>query len=78
MPEAHTRPDPSLIPFERPRCPRCSGRMMLARISPASQGYDSRIFQCAKCNHTQTRTVANDPMKSETAGRIYSEFKAPE
>jgi hypothetical protein len=52
--------------------------MMLARISPASQGYDSRIFQCAKCNHTQTRTVAHDSMKSETAGRIYSEFKAPE
>ncbi|WP_249134767.1 response regulator [Bradyrhizobium sp. AUGA SZCCT0222] len=52
--------------------------MMLARISPASESYDSRTFVCTKCDHTQTRTVARDPMKSETAGWQYSELKAPE
>lgn len=51
---------------------------MLARNSPASKGYDSRTFECAKCDHTLTRDVARDPMKSETAGWQYSELKAPE
>ena len=78
MPEPHTRPESSLIPIERPRCPKCSDRMMLARNSPASKGYDSRTFECAKCDHTLTRDVARDPMKSETAGWQYSELKAPE
>ncbi|MBR1229606.1 response regulator [Bradyrhizobium sp. AUGA SZCCT0176] len=78
MPQPHARAEPSLIPIERPRCPKCSNRMMLARISPASESYDSRTFECTKCDHTQTRTVARDPMKSETAGWQYSELKAPE
>jgi hypothetical protein len=78
MPQSHTRPEPSLIPIERPRCPQCSNRMMLAGISPASEGYDSRTFACTKCDHMLTRTVARDPMKSETAGWRYSELKAPE
>ena len=52
--------------------------MMLAGISPASEGYDSRTFSCTKCDYRLTRTVARDPMKSETAGWQYSELKAPE
>jgi hypothetical protein len=51
--------------------------MLLAMISPALEGYDSRTFECAKCNHTMTRTVARDPM-SEKSGWQYSELKAPE
>ena len=78
MPQSHTRPDPSLIPIERPRCPKCSNRMMLTSIDPASQGYDCRRFECAKCDYTLMRIVARDPMKSETAGWQYSELKAPE
>ena len=77
MPQPNTRPEPSLIPIERPRCPQCSNRMSLAMISPASEGYDSRTFECAKCNHTMTRTVARDPM-SDRSGWQYSELKAPE
>jgi hypothetical protein len=50
----------------------------LASISLGSEGYESRTFECAKCNHTLTRTVARDPMKSETAGWQHSELKAPE
>jgi hypothetical protein len=78
MPQSHTLPEPSLIPIERPCCPKCSNRMMLAGISPASEGYDSRTFSCTKCDYVLTRTVARDPMKSETAGWQYSELKAPE
>jgi len=52
--------------------------MMLNRISSASEGYDSRTFECTKCDHLLTRTVARDPMRSETAGWQYSELKAPE
>ena len=78
MPQSHTRPEPTLIPIERPRCPKCSNRMMLASISPAAEGFDSRTFECAKCDHTLTRTVARDPMKSEAAGWQYSARKAPE
>src|SRR5260370_35416477 len=32
MPDAFIRPDPSLLPLERPRCSKCQGRMMLAHI----------------------------------------------
>ena len=32
MPEAHARPGPSLVPIERPRCPKCQDRMGLRRI----------------------------------------------
>jgi transposase-like protein len=74
----HTGPEPSLILIERPRCPKCSNRMMLAKTSPISSGYDSHTFECANCNHTLTRSVARDPMKSKAAGWQYSELTAPE
>ena len=52
--------------------------MMMTKMVPASEGYDSRTFECGKCHHTLTLTVARDPMKSVTAGWQYSELKAPE
>jgi len=78
MPQSRTRPEPSLIPIARPRCPKCSNQMMLASINSASEGHDSRTFECTKCDHSLTRIVARDPMKSETAGWQYSELRAPE
>src|SRR5712671_6844852 len=63
MPQFHTRTEPSLLPIECPRCPKCqSGHMMLARITPGPGGSDLRTFECPKCNHTH-RTLAEDPMK---------------
>jgi hypothetical protein len=44
----YTRPEPSLLPIERPRCPKCQGRMMLARIEPSPDGSDLRTFECPK------------------------------
>jgi hypothetical protein len=35
--------------------------MMLARISPGPEGYDSRTFECAKCDHVLTLKVSSRP-----------------
>lgn len=69
----------SISSLERPRCPNCQTRMMLARIAPGPSGYDLRTFECAKCNHVDCRTVANDPMKYGAAqGWIAGELRPPE
>ena len=74
----HRRPDPSLLPIERPRCPRCQSRMALSRIEPGSGGADLRTFECPKCEHIQ-RVVAADPLKSDNAtGSRNSELKPPQ
>ena len=77
MPEHYTRPDPSLLPIERPRCPKCQGRMMLARIEPGPAHNDLRTFECPKCEHV-LRTTAQDPMKSGSTGWQHSGLKAPD
>ena len=69
--------EPSLIPIERPRCPACQGRMMLARIEPSPGGADLRTFECPKCEHVQ-KMLVEDPMKSGKAGWINSALQAPE
>ena len=72
------RPDPSLIPIERPRCPQCQGRTMLALIEAGPGHSDLRTFECPKCDHT-FRVVVEDPMKSDkAAGWQNSELKPPE
>jgi hypothetical protein len=74
--EAHTRPDPSLVPIERPRCPECQGRMMLARIEPGPNGSDLPTFECSKCEHVH-RVLAEDPMKSAKAQWHYNNLNSP-
>jgi hypothetical protein len=78
MPEFQTRPDPSLLPIERPRCPKCQNRMLLARIMPGPKGYDLRNFECDKCDQVVTRTVATDPMKSDVTGWLNGELGSEE
>jgi hypothetical protein len=78
MPESHSRSSgPSLTAIERPRCPKCEHRMSLARIMPGPEGYDLRNFECDKCDHVITVTVATDPMKSEATGWLAGELKLP-
>jgi hypothetical protein len=76
MSEPHTRPDPSLIPIERPRCPMCQGRTMLARIEPGPNGSDLRTFECPKCNNVH-KVLVEDPMKSDTSSWLAGELKPP-
>src|SRR3981081_2694070 len=63
MPEAFIRSDPSLLSIERPRCPKCQGRMMLARIEPGPAHSDLRTFECQKCEHVH-KMLVEDPLKS--------------
>ena len=75
MPLAYST-EPSLLPTERPRCPKCQGRMMLARIGPGPNGSDLRTFECPKCEHVEKRLV-EDPMNSAKPGWQNSGLKAP-
>ena len=63
MSQAYPRPDPSLLPIERPRCPVCEGRMNLAGIAPGPDGSDLRTFECSRCGGVH-KVLAEDPMKS--------------
>jgi hypothetical protein len=76
MPESHHHSEPSLLPIERPRCPKCNGRMMLARIEPGPSHTDLRTFECLKCAHVHKTTV-EDPMKSQSNGWLAGELKPP-
>jgi DNA polymerase III alpha subunit (gram-positive type) len=77
MPDFQSRPSQSTPPaLERPRCPKCQSRMMLARIMPGPPGYDLRNFECDKCDHVLTITVADDPMNG-SVGWLAGELKPP-
>jgi hypothetical protein len=69
--------EPSLLPIERPRCPKCQGRMMLARIELGPHGSDLRTFECAKCDHIH-KMLAEDPLKSFANGWLAGELKPPQ
>jgi hypothetical protein len=51
--------------------------MNLARIMPGPKGYDLRNFECGKCDHVITVTVATDPMKSDSLGWLAGELRHP-
>jgi hypothetical protein len=68
--------DPSLIPIERPHCPKCLARMMLAHIEHGPAGSDLRTFECPKCEQVQKR-LAEAPIESEKA-ELNSERRLPE
>jgi hypothetical protein len=67
MPAAYNHIGPSLLPIERPRCPKCQGRMMLARIELAPAHCDLRTFECQKCEQVHKIRV-EDPLKSANIG----------
>jgi hypothetical protein len=75
MPLPHST-EPSLLPIERPRCPKCQGRMMLARIAPGPDHSDLRTFECPKCEHVERRLV-EDPMNSAKPGWQNSGLQPP-
>ena len=76
MPLAHST-EPSLLPIERPRCPKCQARMMLARIELGPNHSDLRTFECPKCEHVH-KMVVEDPMTSAKPRWQNSGLRAPE
>jgi hypothetical protein len=77
MPGSFTRAEQSQLTIERPRCPKCQGRMMLARIEPGPNHSDLRTFECPECEHVQ-KTLVEDPLRSSHTGWMASELKPPE
>jgi hypothetical protein len=71
----HSNVPPAAI--ESPRCPRCYGRMMLARTRPRRLNFDARTFECVRCDHVETTLVAADPMRSDTLGWLLGELRSP-
>ena len=53
----HAKSDPPHI--YRPLCPHCrKATMALTRIEPDGPGMDSRTFECARCQHSETVLVS--------------------
>ena len=72
----------SIIPFiaiERPACPKCQARMLLARIAPVRLGVDLNTFECEVCDHVlETLTASEDPMQSKIVRRwIQGDLHSP-
>jgi hypothetical protein len=68
------KPDPELLPIHRPRCPKCSVRMITAGISPGPEGFEQRSFECLKCGHAESKMVACDPLNSDALGWLTGEL----
>jgi hypothetical protein len=66
-----------LTAIERLRCPRCQTRMMLERVSSGPIGFEHRLFECPKCDHVEISVTASDPFKSNVAGWLDGEIRAP-
>jgi hypothetical protein len=51
--------------------------MMLERVSSGPIGFEHRLFECPKCDHVEISVTASDPFKSNTAGWLDGELRAP-
>jgi len=61
------KPDPELLPIQRPRCLKCSMRVIATDVTPTPCGFEHRTFECLKCGHSETRRLAADPVKTHAA-----------
>ncbi len=61
------KPDPELLPTQRPRCPKCQMRMISIEVTAAAEGFEDRTFECMKCGHAETRRMVADPLASPAA-----------
>jgi hypothetical protein len=52
--------------------------MITSAVSDGPEGLEQRTFECAKCGHTETRTVVYGPLESNAAGWIKGELRRPQ
>ena len=76
-------PDPQTLTLShraaaRPRCPKCQSRMEVQRITTARPGFEYWTLRCVECGLINEAQVSADPMKSDAAGRVDSDLRAPE
>jgi tRNA(Ile2) C34 agmatinyltransferase TiaS len=71
------KPDPVLLPVQRPRCPRCQARMSTIDLSPGPEGFEHRTVECSKCGYSEETVAACDPLRSNAVGWLASELKPP-
>jgi hypothetical protein len=76
---ALARTKASLMINQRPRCLNCQTKLMLARITSGTSGFDIRTFECPACDQVHQIVVEPiDPMKSlQIAGWFRGELQAP-
>ena len=60
MTEFLSRHEQTKACIQRPACPKCHARMMLARIMPAGVGFNLRLFECPECEHVREVLVETD------------------
>jgi len=73
------KPDPELLPIQRPRCPKCQMRMISIAAAAAAGGFENRTFECMKCGHAETRRMVADPLASPAAvGWSHADLKPPQ
>jgi hypothetical protein len=60
MQKPYFLPEHINVRIQRPACPRCHTRMMLARIMPARVGFDFRTFECPQCDHVHEVMVTTE------------------
>jgi len=60
MQKSYFLPERVNIQLQRPCCPKCGTRMMLARTAPARVGFDLRTFECAVCDQAHVVLVATE------------------
>jgi hypothetical protein len=51
--------------------------MMLERVSPGPIGFEQRLFECPRCDQVEISVIASDPFKSDAAGWLAGELRAP-
>jgi hypothetical protein len=51
--------------------------MITSAVSDGPGGLEQRTFECAICGHTETRTMAFDPLKSNAVGWTEGELRPP-
>jgi hypothetical protein len=68
------KPDPELLPIQRPRCPKCQARMKNAGVLDGPRGFEKRAFECPKCGTSEIRMLASDPLKSGALGWLSGEL----
>jgi hypothetical protein len=52
--------------------------MKLKNVSLGPECFESRLFECFKCDYAETRAVPSDPIKSNAVRWLTGELKAPQ